>query len=289
MYYQGATPPRPDPGHLLGTLAGVCKRVATKTPAFCRQKLRRFKRFVALWLRHNLKPLTADQYCTFEEWISNSPYSEKRKEELRNVWKDCGGKPTAKQLRTVKCFVKDESYGEWKFPRGIYSRSDPAKCLFGPLVQSVSDQLFLLPWFIKKVPVADRPKVIYDALYKPGGEYHFTDYTSFEAHFHSFLMDACENQLFKYMTKLLPDARAVADIMAKTKTGKNHLVFKTFSALLKACRMSGEMDTSTSNGFTNLMLYLFASFEAGCPLNKIKGFVEGDDGLFRNDGPAPTT
>lgn len=196
---------------------------------------------------------------------------------------------TKKQLQTVKCFVKDETYGEFKFPRGIYSRTDHAKCLFGPLVQSVSNQLFKLNWFIKKVPVVDRPKVIYDTLYEPGAKYVFTDYTSFEAHFHALLMDACENELFKFMTKLLPDARAVADLMASTKTGCNHLVFKTFSALLKACRMSGEMDTSTSNGFTNLMLYLFTSQEAGCPVDKVKGFVEGDDGIFKNKGPNPTT
>jgi len=44
-----------------------------------------------------------------------------------------------------------------------------------------------------------------------------------------------------------------------------------------ARRMSGDMNTSLGNGFTNLMLALFLANEQGCSLH---GFVEGDDGLF---------
>jgi len=288
MYYKGATPPRPDPGHLPSVLAGVSKRVAIETPKPSRKLRREFSRFVALWLRRNLRPLTADECLTFDQWLDETTYSTGRKEELRKVWNDCGGKPTKRMLSLAKCFVKDETYPEFKFPRGIYSRSDAAKCCFGPLVASVSKKVFALPWFIKYVPVRDRPMAIYDTLYKPGSKYMFTDYTAFEAHFTKDLMSDCENQLFRYMTKNLPDLRKIADLMASCKTGINHLIFKLFNCKMQAGRLSGEMDTSLSNGFTNLMLYLFASYQVGCPEEKIKGFVEGDDGLFRNDGPMPT-
>lgn len=263
--------------------------MAINTPAPNRKLRREFKRFVALWLNNNMTPLTTDEMLSFEEWIEQTPYSQERKNQLREVWKSCGGKPTRAMLALIKAFIKDETYPEYKFPRGIYSRSDQAKCLFGPLVQSVSHKLFSSHWFIKKIPVVDRPKAIYDKLYKPGGTYVFTDYTAFEAHFTPELMDDCENQLYRHMTKKLSkDHQDTAKTMATTKCGINRIIFKLFNCEMEGGRMSGEMDTSASNGFANLMLYLFASVKSGCDLRNIHGYVEGDDGLFRNDGPRPT-
>lgn len=290
LYYPGATPPRPDPGHLASTLAGVAHRVATRTPKPNRQLRREFSRFVTLWLRHNFKPLTVDEMYDFEGWLESTSYGEERKKQLRSCWTDCGGKPSRRMLSLVKSFVKDETYTEYKFPRGIYSRSDQAKCLFGPLVQSISKKLFDMHWFIKKIPVVERPEAIYEKLYKPNANYVYTDYTSFEAHFIADLMEICENKLYAHAVSTLPsEYKEVVDVMADTKTGINKVVFKTFSCSMEAGRMSGEMDTSSSNGFTNLMLYLFASLKSGCPLDKIQGFVEGDDGIFRNDGPIPSS
>lgn len=287
--YEYATPPRPDQGHLASALAGVAKRGATKTPTMSRKLKREFSRYVDLWLRRNFKPLSEDKLLSFDEWLAGTSYSEARKVELARVWTECGGRPTKRALQVVKCFIKDETYPEYKFPRGIYSRCDAAKCLFGPVVQSVSDVLFSMPWFIKKHPVKDRPMVIYDKLYKPGSKYIYTDYTSFEAHFSASLMGVCENRLYTHaVSRLGQDVRNTVKLMHSVKGGINRMTFKTFSCKQEAGRMSGEMDTSCSNGFTNLMLYLFASFKAGCKESKIVGFVEGDDGLFRNDGPFPT-
>lgn len=44
--------------------------------------------------------------------------------------------------------------------------------------------------------------------------------------------------------------------------------------------MSGDMCTSLGNGFTNLMVVLFLVSRKG---GTVKGFVEGDDGLFATD------
>lgn len=52
--------------------------------------------------------------------------------------------------------------------------------------------------------------------------------------------------------------------------------------------MSGDMCTSLGNGFTNLMIWLFWAREKGLRDDQVDGVVEGDDGLFRIDGPAPT-
>lgn len=287
--YEGATPPRPAQSDLLSSIAGAAHRVASQAPTPNRKMVRKFKRFVALWLRRNLKPLENDDVRTFDEWLDGTSYDAARKAELRRAWSKCSSKPTKRQLSIVKSFIKDECYETYKNPRGIYSRSDVAKCTFGPLVQSISDKLFALPWFIKTVPVNDRPMVIYDSLNKHGATYCYTDYTAYEAHFEKFLMDACESLMFRYMTSRLgAQYRKVVEMMRDCKVSINRIIFKTFCCQVEACRMSGEMDTSLSNGFTNLMLYLFASREAGCPEERVKGFVEGDDGLFRNDGPFPT-
>lgn len=288
--YEGATPPRPSQGDLLSSISGVAHRVASETPQANRRLMREFKRYVSLWLRRNISPLSADKILNFDEWLEGTTYSEGRRQELRRVWSSCDSRPKPSKLRQVKCFIKDEPYVCYKMPRGIFSRADAAKCLYGPVVQSISNELFKLDWFIKKVPVKDRPMAIYDKLYKTGSTYCFTDYTAYEAHFKRDLMNCCENLLFRYMTKRLDaQTRGVVQSMITTKTGTNKIIFKVFSCNIEACRMSGEMDTSLSNGFTNLMLYLFTSFKAGCPDSCIKGFVEGDDGLFRNDGPFAST
>jgi len=68
-------------------------------------------------------------------------------------------------------------------------------------------------------------------------------------------------------------------------TGIQKCRFKYFKARLVG-RMSGEVTTSLGNGFTNLMAMAFLAHENGWP--ELDGFVEGDDGLFRVDGPLPT-
>lgn len=59
-----------------------------------------------------------------------------------------------------------------------------------------------------------------------------------------------------------------------------------FSLCLLACRMSGEMNTSLGNGFTNLILFLFFMQELGN--EDFCCVVEGDDLLAKVDGPLPS-
>jgi len=226
---------------------------------------------------------------TFEEWLDSTTYSDARKLELRSMWDDCGRTVSDRDLRKVKCFIKDETYPMYKFPRGIYSRCDKAKCLFGPLVATISKQIFGLKWFIKKVPVVDRPMAIYERLYKPGRKYCYTDYTSFEAHFTADLQNDCENVMYRYMTsRLSGEHKNICDRFATCKGAIQTLIFKLFTLQLEAKRMSGEMDTSLANGFANLMFYLFCCYENKIPESEINGYFEGDDGLVGHEGAFPT-
>lgn len=274
----GATPPRPDPGHPPSIVGGVIKRFGFEPPKVNRKYKRKMKWFVSVWCKKNLIPLTQADIPTVEEWLEGTPYSAARKAELLKTWKDCGMTPNVKNFKRVKSFIKDETYDEYKFPRLINSRIDEAKCYFGPIVQVISDRVFSHEFFIKKHPVVDRPKVIRDTLLRDGSKYVFTDYTSYEAHFTAEVMALIQFELFKYMLRNCGQEDWLA-AFCLVMAGTNILQFKFFTAIIVACRMSGEMDTSLSNGFCNLMVFLFLCRENGA--TEVKGFVEGDDGLFR--------
>jgi hypothetical protein len=99
-------------------------------------------------------------------------------------------------------------------------------------------------------------------------------------------MAAAEFQLYRYMLQNIPNCKDLIQLIEVVLGGRNHCQFKTFTLDIEASRMSGEMNTSLGNGFTNLMAFLFVAKEAGC--TDIDGFVEGDDGIFRFFGKVPT-
>lgn len=286
--FVGATPPRPDPGHVPSLVGGVLKRFGFDPPKRSRRVRRHFRRFVMKWLIENLEPLTDADIPTFEEWLESTPYTSARKCELAREWEKYQKDPSSVRLEKIKSFIKDETYPEYKYPRLINSRIDAAKCVFGPIVQAVSDKLFALPWFIKKIPVPERPIAIRNALLTSSLEdYKFTDYTAYEAHFTAEVMEDTQVLLFQHMLRNTFQGSWL-ELYTSTMTGRNLISFKDVSVMLSATRMSGEMDTSLSNGFANLMLFLYAANKKGA--THVVGYVEGDDGLFRVSPPhcAPT-
>lgn len=281
LCFKGATPPRPDPSHPPSAVGGLFKRSGSGTPKLNRQTTRAFRRFVILWLRKNINPLVDSDIPGLEEWLEKTPYSRGRKVELKDIWdKFVTDGMNYELFGIVKSFIKDETYPEYKFPRFINSRVDSAKCYFGPAVQAVSDKLFALPWFIKKIPVPERPEAIRTMLENAGmdEDYIFTDYTAFEAHFVKEVMEITQFELFRHMLKNTTGFKKWMEVYETTMGGINKLIFKDFNAEILATRMSGEMDTSLSNGFANLMLFLFVTYRKGA--HKVVGYVEGDDGLF---------
>lgn len=233
-----------------------------------------------------------DHLTTFEEWLSTrEAYNEARKKELADKFaRLMGHAPNRAQRRSVASFIKREAYMEWKQARWINSRSDYFKVYSGPAFASMEKVIYDLDLFglghsnfIKHVPVPDRPQVIQDTLLKSGCRYYGTDYTAFESHFLPALMKAVECRIYKHMLKNFPD---VARVICGTLTGKN--CGYTRSGVRFTCqarRMSGDMCTSLGNGLTNLILWAYLCEKKGIHWD---GYVEGDDGIFRTDGPAPT-
>lgn len=295
-HVKGIAQPHPCPHDPKTIKAGVRKRFAIRPPKGEKQLLEKLRAFVRRWLGTNLVPLASDAETSVDKWLANTAYPAWRQDELRAKWEkvtDIRCPPRTKKGQNpyfmCKSFVKDECYPEFKHARAINSRSDEFKCAVGPIFKLIEEQVYKHPAFIKHVPVALRPDYIMKMLYSEGAEYMATDYTAFESLFVKDLMDACEFELYDYMTKNLPSDPKAGNFMTLIREvilGTNVCEFKNFTVELEATRMSGEMCTSLGNGFSNLMFMLFMCEEVGC--KEVKGVVEGDDGLFTMVGSPPT-
>lgn len=279
----GAAPPKPDPDCPITSQAGVCKRFLTKPPTPDQQLLAELSAFVDGWLEENMRPLDPESDVSVETWLERSSYPKWRKDELLKLWLDNAGVLTPKDF-IVKSFIKDETYPEFKHARGINSRTDMFKCAVGPVFRLIEKELFAREEFIKKIPVADRPKYIYEKLKVECAQYFEGDFTSYEAHFTRVIMEAIEFRLFSHMVKSLPDGKDWMDLVRNVIGGTNHCVYKYFTVDVEATRMSGEMDTSLANGFVNLMLILFLFKKKGTPCKTV---IEGDDSLTSFVGEPP--
>jgi hypothetical protein len=252
---------------------GVRKRFLHEPPPCDAMIACEFTLFVKEWLRKNLEPLPESETLDLESWLLKTHYTEARKNQLRQTYDEVYG-ALGPQSGRVKMFMKDETYGEFKWPRAINARSDRFKVIFGPIVKAIEMRMYSLPNFIKHVPVAERPLYISRLLGHSGAKYVSTDYSSFEALFRKWLMDSCENTMIRYMAQNL----ATADLKAclGQKSGCNKVVSSYMDMVVEATRMSGEMDTSLSNSFANLMVFLFVAQKSDA---RVEVVVEGDDGL----------
>jgi len=182
--------------------------------------------------------------------------------------------------------MKDEVYPEYKHARAINSRSDEFKVLVGPLFKLIDHALFSRPEFIKKIPVDMRPERMLQELYVIGEHTDPTDYSKFEATFVKRLM-RINNYFNWYLTQHLPDGTWFNKVLAEALEGVNVCRFRDFSIHVEAKRMSGEMNTSSGNGFMN---WMFVRFWAHKKRLKVRTQIEGDDGnpMFVSKDPRGT-
>lgn len=275
-------------------------------------RLKKFKKFVRRWVREHISPLTGDDIPTVEQWLETTIYPDYRKAELLEVARVLGDMiPTRKEGHfDNESFIKSENYVTFsdkpaqfdffpkdpddcpvvrtyntqcfKHARGINSRTDVFKVYSGPYFKAMEKDLFKLHYFIKKVPVVDRPSYM-SRILRGWNHYFETDYTSFEAGFCPEFMKSCECVLYRHYLKNFPQAYLVIE---DALTGVNKCLYKDFVIHIGGTRMSGDMCTSLGNGFSNLMMFLFAAEESGAKCN---GIFEGDDGLCGTDKPIDAT
>jgi hypothetical protein len=277
--------PKPDLDDTASTLAGVIKRAASKHPDPAKGALDELGNFVDEKLVEFFEPLAAGTDTSVETWVQKTNYPEWRKKELLDCYYrflESGRSRFSDRYSRVKSFDKDEHYLEYKFNRGIYSRTDEFKCFVGPYFKAIEEVVYKHPSFIKHVPVNQRAEYIKEMFLGMPGGVDATDYTAFESQFTARVMEMVEVKLYKYMTQHLPD-RDIFWRHLRAITGVQKCTFKRLNVKLPCCRMSGEMCTSLGNSFSNLMFAMFVATKKGA--TEIKIVVEGDDGLMRHNGP----
>lgn len=282
-HVEGAALPVPDLNYAPDQTMGVVKRVAARMPNINPIRLRKLKRFTQRFMKKHFTGdiFPSDTSFDVDEWLEKAPYEAYRKEELKEVYeKGLHNLPNKK----VKGFIKDEPYGEYKHVRGIYSRHDDYKVRVGPFFKKFGDVLFSKKWFIKKIPVNDRPSAL---LHKFADHANIfcTDFSQFEATFVRQLMSV-ELIAYRFMLQNHPQQKEILDLITKGMMSTNVIEFYKWTCHLLCKRMSGEMNTSCSNGLMNLLITFFLLEEAG---NKdYDGYFEGDDGICYFDVRPPT-
>lgn len=294
-HVHGARLPYPSTHDPMTALGGVTKRISAKLPIPEPMalpngnviSLPELGKFCRGWLEKHCKPLAAGDIMEPRDWIDSRPYPEWRKDQLRKVADDLGASRLIKKHKKVKSFIKQESYTpKPKHARGIFSRTDYFKVKFGPICSKIEEQIYEIENFIKHIPVKDRPKYMEDYFSNCYGENSATDYTSFESSFTPEVMSFTDKVMFDYFLQYINNDE-FEDIVS-TLRGTNECVFKWFTLYLEGARMSGEMNTSLSNGFANLMVMSFLVNQLG--YGELKMVVEGDDALAQTStGKFPTS
>lgn len=281
MHIKGICLPHVDTRHPETLRDGVAFRMGKIMPQREDGFLESLRKTVSGWVSKEMVPLAHDTDVSFETWIEGTNYDLSRKNELRKINEEVieplerinGGL----KYFIVKLFSKDETYVDFKHARGIYARDDVAKVFFGPWFKVIENELYKKPTFIKHVPVSERGEYIYERLYREGEVYVQTDYSSYEAHFDKDLMANCEFILYDWMLSGIDGSSRILETMNEVLRGSNRVFNKNVICHVLACRMSGEMNTSLGNGFSNYMLMLNQCERLG---QECVGVVEGDDGLF---------
>lgn len=246
--------------------------------------IHRERTFKVLWdmrifsaqLAKQFQQLPFDYDTSKEAWLAKTSYTQKEKEKFLSIAKNKGENIIDKDKRCAS-FIKAETYPEFKFPRPIKSRSDKYKAEVGPFFQGINECLFeQTKFFIKKVPVKDRPNWLKQILF-PAEIFDCTDYSSFEAHFIACVIYAIEFPLYCWITDHCDQSRCFRNnISALLEI--NVCEFKDF---IVECfsRASGEMNTSSGNGYANLCVFKYITT---CKLaSETKEQFEGDDGITK--------
>lgn len=292
-HFEGAACPHPDTSDSQTLAQGVLRRMGRKMPSRNPEFLDRLREHTSQAIKYfDLPPIEADYPFLFETWLAQTNYQQWRKDELIKIhddYVDLLERNDEGELRhfKVKLFMKAETYMEFKNGRGIYAREDVAKVVFGPYFKEIEKLVYYDPatdqgikHFIKHVPVDKRADFIMEEVYMEAFRSVCTDYSSLEAHFDPDFMDSCEFVLYEHMLRKTQYGSVILEIMREVLLGVNKIFGNGVRARILGRRMSGEMNTSLGNGWTNLMLFSMWHIEAGGSFQTLRGVIEGDDGLF---------
>lgn len=268
---------------------GVMKRIATRMPPIDNTLFKEFYSFSVDFIRTRMKvcQLSPLDDLSLDKWLNDVSYRLNRKINLKKIGES---KPFCDNSDYfVDGHFKHEPYVEPKFMRGIFSRVDFFKTKMGPYCFLIGKLFFGMIWFIKNVPMAQRADFINNRMFSFVNQLCSNDFSSFEATFVPTLMKI-EIFFFSFCLEFRPESKEIIEMIRRTKTGNNRVIFKMFSFSLVGKRYSGEMDTSLSNSLMNLLFIVFLLHKSGHSMSFIDEHppvVEGDDSGFCHDVSLP--
>lgn len=221
---------------------------------------------------------------TFDEYVESLRIPARKKRMMRVVREEGDGFLPLRKHKNKKGFGKTERYPDFKHQRGIHPCSEAEKTYAGPAVKSVEQAVYrqLHQHVLKGIATDEKAEELFERLYRPGAMFLGLDVKRWESSMMTDVSAATEVPLFRHMLQRFP---AECDYITSQMLGEHKIRYRKFKVRVKGVRMSGDLWTSLGNGFTNLMIVKFVCSKLGYdPV----GVVEGDDGLFRLDGPAPT-
>lgn len=258
-------------------VAGCVKRCTSAMPTANFFDLIQFADFSGRQIE-TVPRISRDTEITVRSWLEGTSYSRKLQQRMTREYKDGLHPCDDREFNVVGQFVKNERFPEFKAPRLINAKGTAYKFHFGSMVAEVEKIVYQMPEFIKSIPVRQRPHYITRMIVGPGRRYMTTDFTSFEANFTSFIMKNCENALLRHVFAdhpLFPKMDWLCRSIESRQVCKSKL---GYSMEVDATRMSGEMSTSLSNGFSNLMFMKYIFHSLG--VTDLKIVVEGDDAIM---------
>jgi hypothetical protein len=269
-------------------IEGISNRIMRDNDEPDRKKLINFEKFCRSEISKLYKRQSKTTVKPFRDWIKTRKYPESKKRKYQIAYEERHGETILRWNAEVNAFVKKEFYPTPKPARMIHARDLVMSSLWGPYVTRIEKNVFHDLWyqevspFLKIVPARERPTIIEQTFSRyPHDMCLTTDYSKFENSFCSEIIDSVENHLYR---KYFPNDPVVRDACRHLRS-KQRIRYKGFQYTVPARRMSGDMNTSLGNSFTNLMLVRY--FMHRLSITDFRTFVEGDDCIVKP--PTPLT
>lgn len=214
-------------------------------------------------------------------WLLNhGSYSSQEKTRILDCYHKYNNAFDKRRKKRCGTFRKDEFYVSKKTCRLINARNDLFKAINGPMINEINHVIYRHPAFVKLIPMVKRPAYIKkqmqssfpavvegdDALFRVYGKTFATDLSSCEAlHTLSIKRDVIE-PLYRHVLGKTEFNQKWCDDFFKLTKGRQYMVSRVNKkesqptiVSVEATLMSGEVDTSTANGFLSLALinYMF--------------------------------
>lgn len=271
-------PTTPDLNYQPNIKAGIENRLLCASPKIDPGLLSEFIEDCELWIKDNVKPL--ENVLSFRDWLAQSHYNNYRKEQLSRARENA---PTLKhlmsmykQLIVLKIFGKAEFKYNFGWSRNIAPRIDEFKAFYGPLIKSVEDELYTMPWVAKGMDAHQLPEKLENLVTYVDGIVYGSDFSHLEGSYDLWVFKL-ENKLLK---AYLPAFAAEIDFLTEVCLSPQVLKSKEVEAVVLFARMSGEMTTALTHTWLNFMINKFNAKKQGAHINIA---VTGDDAVYCSD------